>query len=421
MRPFAYGANGQVGCPAFKIAAVDKILRYVGDMISPFDLNLRHLRAIPLIARRGSMSAAANAASLSQPALTQGLAKIERTLGAPLFTRRPDGMVATAAGELFAARIDAAFVQLAAGSRRGTPGARGFSAPERLMTATQLRAFLALAEASSFAEAARATGWSQPALHRAVRDLEQLTGTLLAERRGRGVVLTAEGRRLARAVRLAAAELAAAITEIAPDARESGRMVVGAMPLSRARVLPSAIAAMVRATPRVTIHVVEGSWRELVEPLRDGLIDLMIGALRDTPPVDLKQEPLFDDRLIVVGRAGHPLAGPAPTLDQLAQFPWIVGSADSPLHQHWRAMFGAAAPAAPIECGSVMTIRGVLLETDCLTLLSRDQIAMEIDAGLLASIGALRDDMVRNIGITTRADWRPTTLQARFIDLLRAA
>jgi DNA-binding transcriptional LysR family regulator len=295
---------------------------------------------------------------------------------------------------------------------------RGFARPERLMTATQLRAFLALADAGSFVEAARATGWSQPALHRAVRDLEQLGAAPLVERRGRGVVLTADGRRLARGVRLAAAELAAGLAETRPDAGTRGRLVIGAMPLSRARVVPAAIAALVREAPRVTIDVIEGSWRELVEPLRDGMIDLMIGALRDAAPLGLCQARLFDDRLAVVARAGHPLDGADPTLAELAGYPWIVGSAGTPLRAHWHALFGDAAPPAPIECGSVMTIRGILIDSDCLTLLSPDQIAMEIDTGLLTLIGRPRDDMVRTIGVTTREGWRPTALQARFIALL---
>ena len=389
--------------------------------MDPFDLNLRHLRAIPLIVRRGSMSAAADAANLSQPALTQGLAKIERQLGVLLFDRRPDGMTATEEGIVVAERVEAAFAHLAAGARSG---GRGFARPEHLMTATQLRAFLALADAGSFVEAARATGWSQPALHRAVRDLEQLGALALAERRGRGVVLTAEGRRLARGVRLAASELSAAIVETRPDNRAVGRIVVGAMPLSRALLLPAAIAALVREAPGATFDVVEGSWRELVEPLRDGVIDLMIGALRQDPaPLGLDQDALFDDRLAVVARAGHPLAGnAAPTLDDLARYPWIVGSADTPLRTHWDALFaGTTPPAAPIECGSVMTIRGILLDSDCLTLLSPDQIAMEVETGLLTMIGRPRADMVRTIGITMRAGWRPTALQARFIALLHEA
>lgn len=392
-------------------------------MTTPFDLNLRHLRAIPLIARRGSMSAAAEGVSLSQPALTQGLAKIERQIDATLFERRTDGMTATPAGTLFATRVEAAFNQLAAGTRGGGRGGRGFARPEHLMTATQLRAFLALADAGSFVEAARITGWSQPALHRAVRDLEQLGAMPLVERRGRGVVLTADGRRLARGVRLAAAELAAAISETRPDASLSGRLVIGAMPMSRARVLPGVIAAMVRAAPRATIDVVEGSWRELVEPLRDGVIDLMIGALREEPPVGLEQAPLFDDRLAVIARAGHPLASAttAPALADLAAYPWIVGSANTPLRAHWHALFPTNPPPAPIECGSVMTIRGILLDSDCLTLLSPDQIAMEVKTGLLTLIGPPRDDMVRTIGVTTRDGWRPTALQARFIALLHEA
>lgn len=390
----------------------------MGRMTSPFDLNLRHLRAIPLIARHGGMSAAADAASLSQPALTQGLAKIERQLGVALFERRSDGMVATAVGAAFAARIEAALAQLAAGARSGARGGRGFARPERLMTATQLRAFLALADAGAFVEAARATGWSQPALHRAVRDLELLGATPLVERRGRGVVLTGDGRRMARGIRLAAVELAAAIAETRPDA--GARLVVGAMPLSRARVVPRAIAALMRSAPSATIDVVEGSWRELIEPLRDGVIDVMVGALRPVAPSGLVQATLFDDRLAVVARAGHPLAAePAPTLAALAAFPWIVGSANTPLRSHWHALFGADLPPAPIECGSVMTIRGVLLDSDCLTLLSPDQIALEIDAGLLTLIGRPRDDMIRPIGITMRGDWRPTVLQAQFLALLR--
>lgn len=387
-------------------------------MTAPFDLNLRHLRAIPLIVRAGSMNAAADAASLSQPALTQGLAKIERQIATALFDRRPDGMVATAAGAAFADRIDAAFAHLAAAIRRS---GRGFARPDRLMTATQVRAFLALADAGSFVEAARATGLSQPALHRAVRDLEQLGTVPLVERRARGVVLTTDGRRLARGIRLAASELRAAISETRPDAGIGGRLVVGAMPLSRARVLPAAIAALIREAPRATIDVIEGSWRELVEPLRDGVVDLMIGALRDTPPVGLCQEPLFDDRLAVVARAGHPLAGTAPDLAALARYPWIVGSADTPLRAHWHALFGENAPPAPIECGSVMTIRGILIDSDCLTLLSPDQIALEVDTQVLTLIGRPRADMVRTIGITTREGWRPTAVQSRFLELLRQA
>jgi len=386
-------------------------------MIAPFDLNLRHLRALSAIVARGSMSAAAEVVSLSQPALTQGLAKLEAQLGAALFDRRADGMLPTEAGRALASRAEAAFAHLA-GAVRG--GGRGFARPDRLMTATQLRAFLALADAGSFVGAGLATDLSQPAIHRAVRDLEQVCGAVLVERRGRGIGLSEAGRRLARGIRLASAEIAAGVVEVAAEPGGSGTIAVGAMPLSRAVLLPRAVARIAAQAPRARFDIVEGSWRELVEPLRDGAIDMTIGALRDTPPPDLAQTPLLDDRLVIVGRTGHPLAGSAmPPREALLRFPWIVGRAGAPVRSLWRGLFAdAEPPAAPIECGSVMVIRGVLRESDFLTLLSPDQVALEIDSGVLATVGPILASGGRVIGVTTRAGWRPTQLQTRFLEAL---
>lgn len=387
-----------------------------------FALNLRHLRALSAMVEHGTVSAAALRIGLSQPALTQGLSKLERQLGCSLFARRPDGLVATAAGRTMADRADAAF-RLLATATRGGGGTRGFSRPEHLLTATQLDAFLHVADAGSFVGAVAAADLSQPALHRAVRDLEQVVAVPLIERRGRGIVLTGHGRRMARGVRLAARELAAGISEISANPAGSGRIAIGAMPLSRALVLPRALAAFTRAAPDAVIDVTEGSWRELVDPLRDGTLDLLVGALRDTPPPDLAQRPLFDDRLAVIARAGHPLASVTqPTIEQLSAFPWIVGSPATPLRRQWHAVFaGRPLPPSPIECGSVMVIRGLLADTDLLTLLSPDQVALEIRAGMLTTIGPALDDSVRTIGLTTRADWRPSLAQAHLLALIEQA
>ena len=391
-------------------------------MTEPFDLNLRHLRAVVAIATNRSMNAAARAVNLSQPALTQGLAKLERQLDVTLFTRHPDGMIATPEGERLVARAAAALGHLGIAARAiGRGGGRGFSRPDQLMTAAQTRAFLALADAGSFVGAGAATGLSQPAVHRAVRDLEQVGGTALVERRGRGVALTAAGQRLARGIRLAAGELAAGIAETRPDrGARSGRLVIGAMPLCRALLLPAALAQLIREAPDASIDVIEGSRRELVEPLRDGAIDLMIGALRPEIAADLFQQALFTDRLVVVSRAGHPLAAAQQaSLDDLAAYPWVTGRAGTPLRNLWETLFeGHRTPPTPIDCGSVMVIRGILRDSDFLTLLSPDQVALEVKAGILATIDAELDLPGRLIGVTLRADWRPTPLQARFLDLL---
>ena len=392
-------------------------------MLKPFDFNLRHLRALSDVVTQRSLNRAAEVAGLSQSALTQGLGKLERQLGVLLFERHSDGVTPTVAGQALIERAERAFVQLAAATRRSVRGgARSFSSPERLMTATQLEAFLHFADAQGFAGAAAVSGLSQPAIHRAVRELEQVCAVALAERRGRGMTLTAAGHIMARGVRLAAGELAAGIGEARGELDDGARIAIGAMPLSRALVLPRALAHFLRDWPGTVIDVVEGSWRELVDPLLDGIIDLMVGALRDEAPAGIDQIPLFTDRLAIFGRKDHPLARGPVTLDDLRAQPWIVGPGGTPLRAHWEALFeGGALPPVPVECGSVMVIRGLLMQSDLLTLLSPDQIAVEMESSMLVRIGPDLPGRVRTIGLSTRSGWRPTHAQQRLIDLLHLA
>jgi DNA-binding transcriptional LysR family regulator len=380
-----------------------------------WNLNLRHLRALAAIARLGSITAAAQAINITQPAITQALAKLESQLDHKLFERRPDGMAPLPAATIFAPRVESALAHI--GSRR--------------VTMAGLRAMIALADAGSYAEASSATGLAQPSLHRVIRDLSLALKRTLVERRGKGIALTDQGRRTARAFRLTRAELEAGLSELEVlSGRETGRITVGAMPLSRARVLPTAAAAFHRAYPDAEIVIVEGSFRELIEPLRDGAIDLMIGALRQpSPGADLIQSALFVDRLVVVGRAGHPLSirnrtRRGPGMVDLADYPWTISAPGTPLRRQWQQMFdsaGVALPRIPIESDSVVANREILRNSDFLTLLSPDQVAVELEAGWLVRICEAPRDLERTIGITTRAGWRPTALQQSFLGVLRQA
>ena len=372
-------------------------------------LNLRHLRAMAAIARLGSVTAAAQAISITQPAITQALAKLESQLDHQLFDRRPDGMTPLPAATIFAPRVETALGHIR--SRR--------------VTMAGLRAMIALADAGSYAEASDATGLTQPTLHRAVRDLSLALKRTLVERRGKGIALTEQGRRIARAFRLARAELEAGLSELAAlGGRETGRITIGAMPLCRARLLPSAVAAFHQEHPESEVVIVEGSFRELIEPLRDGVIDVVIGALRPTAPAeDVVQSELFVDRLVVLGRANHPLsklAGKVRTTD-LADYPWTISARGTPLRIQWDRMFASAGispPRIPVESGSVIANREILRKSDFLTLLSPDQVAVELEAGWLTKICEAPGNLERMIGTTTRAGWRPTAMQSSFLEVL---
>ena len=77
--------------------------------------------------------------------------------------------------------------------------------------------------------------------------------------------------------------------------------------------------------------------------------------------------------------------------------------------------------AIPIESGSVMTIRQLLMDSDMLTLASPDQVRVELEAGWLTTIMDLPADLGRNIALTTRASWKPTEVQAEFVVHLERA
>ena len=375
--------------------------------------NIRHLRAFVKTVDLGTLLSAARAVSLSQSAVTQAIAKLENQLDVRLFNRQNEGMVPTDAANLIYPRVQDVLKHIG----------------RRNVTHTQIKAFLALSRGGNYAEASHLTGLSAASLHRAIRDLEIVLGQDLTRRKGRGVVLTDFGQTQARQYGLAAAELRYMIEDIAAfKGVKSGRVGIGAMPLCRARVLPSAIVNYQKKFPDIDINIAEGSFIELIEPLRNGELDFLIGALRDPGPgPDLVQVPLFEDAPVIVARSGHPLLSqtnlPPMPVKALAKYPWCVPNSGVPLREKWEGLFleeGLTVPRISVECGSVIANRQILMKTDCLTILSPDQVAVELEAGWLSIVCSLPPRLNRMIGLTHREGWRPTMSQSNFLQDLKA-
>lgn len=369
--------------------------------------NIRHLAALAATVRHGSLNRAARAVNLSQPALTQAISGLETELGVTLFDRGPGGMTPTEPAILLTQRAEAAIAHI--GSSR--------------VTGTQVRAFLIVVRAGSFAAAAEVSGLSAPTLHRAVSDLSVALGQRLFDRRGRTVVLTEAGRRRARSFKLAMAELRSGLAEVSEWQGNGGdRITIGAMSLSRAKWLPETIARFSASHPGTQISVHEGSHSDLSGPLRDGEIDLLLGALRENVEVDdLVQEPIFEDRPVIVMRGDHPSLSGSRAIADLLSYKWLLPSRQTPLRRNWEKMLlelGLEPPRIDIECGSAAMVRQLLLSGDFLSLLSPSQVSVEMNVGLLTSQPTPMP-LVRTIGFSTRLGWRPTPLQAEFIATLR--
>jgi DNA-binding transcriptional LysR family regulator len=81
-------------------------------------LDPRRLLTFHAVARAGSFSAAARELALTQPAVSQQVAALERELGAQLLHRRPTGLSLTPAGELALEHADALADRLALADRQ---------------------------------------------------------------------------------------------------------------------------------------------------------------------------------------------------------------------------------------------------------------------------------------------------------------
>ncbi len=395
--------------------------------------NIRHLRAFAAVAQTGSVTRAAERVHLSQSAVTQAITSLEKAFGGPLFENRKSGAALTARGDIVLKRVRRGLGLIAAADERLTGDtARPAGADSHSLslhaTVANLRAIVAVASAGSFSAAARRLGVSEPAVNRAARALERALGVALLESRASGVGLTRKGRTLAAYAGRALSEFAGAIDEIGElEGRFEGTVAIGTLPLLRTAVVPRAVVDTVARYPKANVQIHEGSYDALIAALDLGEIDVVLGALRPQPPHGgLEQSILFSDGLSIVARARHPLLRRRKIEPQdLRDYPWVVPLRGTPT----RRIFDEAVATGSIvvgdqgliETGSVVTLRGILVRSDCLTVVSRAQISPEEAAGWLAVLPIALTGTERPLGMITRTGWRPTSLQSAFLAALRAA
>lgn len=391
--------------------------------------NLRHLRVFLAVTEQKSITRASNSIFLSQPAITQAIAKLENQLGAPLFERHSDGMYATPSGDVWYNRVSRAINHLQAATLTIVKENTNKDVPSKnligLISTTQLKALVAVCEAQNFSIASRNLGISQSSVHRAARDLERLLGVTLFEKSSLGISATKAAQNLSTATKLSFSELRQGIYEInALQFRDVSTITVGCMPLARTTILPKSILRFNERHPDVNINMTDGPYPDLLHHLRQGDIDIMLGALRYPAPADdVIQEELWAPSLSIVARNDHPLMKQETVSAQdLTQYAWVVPAKETPTRNAFENIFKDAnidLPTRIVESSSQILIRELLIESDRLTLITASQVEREINIGLLKKITFPLDHTRRPIGLCVRKSWLPTMTQSHFLSMLR--
>lgn len=376
---------------------------------APSQAPLRLLRVTEAVARLGSAARAAEELHLSVSAVSRAVVQAETTLGQPLFERTARGMHATLAGTVVASRARRALAQLVQGGGR---------ALALRATDAMLRALVAVADTRSEAVAAARLGISQPAVHQALKQLEHAAQQRLLERSRRGTRMTEAGERVLHAVRLALAELRTGHDELATLSGASGGSVaLGALPMTADVLVPQALSRLFAARPGVTVTVADGTYEALLQQLRHGDLDFVVGPLRGTDaPADVVEHVLFVDRLVPVVRAGHPLAAALRggrgsrgrrALRDLLCWPWIGPLPGTPARSAFERAFsdaGLAVPRVDLQANSPPVVRSVLMGSDHVAMVSMLQIRAEVASGLLAVVPVAVSGTERSIGAMLRRD-----------------
>jgi len=395
------------------------------------ELSLRQLKSALYVAQTRNLTRAAKLLNRSQTAITKAVSDLEETLGKALFDRSTTGMQPTVYGEAIARRVETAareFEQAGEGYLKYMPNAKSVSTnPVFSMDISYKRvaALIALYETRNISAAALELGVTKTAIYNSVRQLEQLLELSLFEREPHGVSPTAYCRVLIRHTKLAFAEIRRGIEDLSNiDGITKGRLAIGTLPYTRTLLTPRAINRLLEEYPKIDISTREGPYQTMEIALRSGEIDCIVGALRTDSPVDeLETEELFQDKLAVIARFDHPLAAKKSiALNELSDLVWVLPARNTPSRKLFNEALkkqGIGPLQRAIETSSVSMVRGLLLDSDQLALLSEHQIHYDKKFKLLTALPVDLGDTMRPIGVTTLRRTQPAPAVELFLRFLR--
>jgi DNA-binding transcriptional LysR family regulator len=294
-----------------------------------------------------------------------------------------------------------------------------------------LRAALALAEHRNFARAAKAVHVSQPALSRAIQELEQRAGTRLFDRTSQGAEATDAGVILldhARDVMSRASDLGREMDLL--KGLETGELRIGAGTYPSHMYVDRALGRLVREHPSVRISVANDNWANLLPLLRKREIDLaVIDATAASADPEMRVIRLQPRQGYFALRPGHPLRK-LQGADQLAEvwnYPFVSTSRFSSVL--FKELAGvrlgpqksgrlATRGLTSIACESLYMMMRIAAESDAVALLPLNVIVDEVERGRLAAFPA--PDWLRgNFGIVHLAHRSLSPLGETFVRMVQ--
>lgn len=225
-----------------------------------------------------------------------------------------------------------------------------------------LQMLLALEAGGSLRAAAQTLNLTQPAVSKALGEIESAFGAALFERTARGLTPTQRGKAALRGATLLLAQLAHVQQEVGA-AEPLVRLRVGAPPFVAHGYLPPVLARLGAAVPGLQVSLLEERVPLLLRALAAGQVDALVTSYPAQMPeelgVQIAYEKLFEAEFVVIGPPAHPAARKRrPPWSALADAAWVLPATGSMVRRVVEECFlraGVAAPQPLVESTSPVT------------------------------------------------------------------
>ncbi len=282
----------------------------------------------------------------------------------------------------------------------------------RTIKLRHLSAFVETVRCGSLKRASERLHVTQSAISKSIKDLELILGVVLLKRDRGGVEMTREGAVFRQFAEQGLASVSHGLTSL--DALTTGAETpvrIGALPSVAADFLPTAIAQFSALSPRSMISVEDGRIATLVERLRAGELDLVLGRMaRPETMMGLSFTQLYSEQVVFAAAAGHEKAeetDPKKLGDALILSP-PAGAAIRPIVDRYRLSEGIGEWPNTLETVSSAFGRAMTLgPAQAIWIISQGVVARDITAGRMVRVPIDTASMDGPVGIMARSEEDP--------------
>lgn len=274
-----------------------------------------------------------------------------------------------------------------------------------------LQAFACVAREQTVQRAADALALTASAISKALHELEAIIERPLFKRTRKGLIATAEGEQLLRHVLPALGLLRDGVNFASGRQQKTGvfQVRVGVLPTTASAVAPLAVQKIQSRHERTEIKIIAGTNMELLNLLREGELDMVVGRLPDpTLMFGLSFETLYSEPMVMVSSPSHPLAQRQNiAAADLAAYPFVLPLHDTIVREAADTFCLAAGVASLprlIETLSESFARALVLGSDAIWFSPLGAVKRELKSKLLARLAIDTQSTNGAVGLSLRAD-----------------